>query len=91
MENIKIPSPSTILDSPDIIPAARGKPASPPKRAKQIGTAAQKPKQTKSRNGTILLASISIVDSAPGPIYVRRLLTRSIRIAQVASPARRSG
>ncbi|KAJ5203782.1 uncharacterized protein N7498_004661 [Penicillium cinerascens] len=55
MEDIKIPSPSTILDSPDTIPSARGKPASPPKRAKQIGTAVQKPKQTKSRNGTILL------------------------------------
>jgi hypothetical protein len=58
MENIKIPSPSTILDSPDTIPSARGKPASPPKRAKRVGTAVQKPKQTKSRNGTILLDSI---------------------------------
>ncbi|KAJ5110060.1 hypothetical protein N7532_002705 [Penicillium argentinense] len=46
MENIKIPSASTILDSPDT-PA--GKPASPQK-AKQT---AQKPKQTKSRNGCI--------------------------------------
>ncbi|KAJ6113372.1 Protein of unknown function DUF3468 [Penicillium sp. IBT 18751x] len=53
MENIKIPSPSTILDSSDTIPFTRGKPASPPKRAKQIGSAAQKPKQTKSRNGCI--------------------------------------
>jgi hypothetical protein len=48
MEKIKSPSPSTILDSPDI-PA--GKPASPQK-AKQTS---QKPKQTKSRNGTISL------------------------------------
>lgn len=57
MEDIKIPSPSTILDSPDTVPAsARGKPkaASPPKRAKQIATVTQKPKQTKSRNGTIV-------------------------------------
>ncbi|OQE17917.1 hypothetical protein PENSTE_c019G08371 [Penicillium steckii] len=46
METIKIPSPSTILDSPDI-PA--GKPASP-RKAKQ---STQKPKQTKSRNGCI--------------------------------------
>ena len=90
MEDIKIPSPSTILDSPDTIQSARGKPASPPKRAKQIGTAVQKPKQTKSRNGTILLDGISYVDSAPGPIYLLRLLTRSTRIAQVASPAKRS-
>ncbi|OQD75740.1 hypothetical protein PENDEC_c006G00782 [Penicillium decumbens] len=52
MENIKNPS-STTLDSPDTIPSARGKPASPPKRAKRIGTAVQKPKQTKSRNGCI--------------------------------------
>lgn len=57
MEDIKIPSPSTILDSPDTAQAsARGKPkaASPPKRAKQIATVVQKPKQTKSRNGTIV-------------------------------------
>ncbi|KAJ5595460.1 uncharacterized protein N7459_001668 [Penicillium hispanicum] len=54
METIKIPSPSTILDSADSPPAAaRGKPASPPKRTKQIATATQKPKQTKSRNGCI--------------------------------------
>ncbi|KAJ5298295.1 uncharacterized protein N7443_006415 [Penicillium atrosanguineum] len=53
MENIKIPAPSTILDSSDTISSARGKPASPPKRAKQIGTAVQRPKQTKSRNGCI--------------------------------------
>ncbi|KAJ5973269.1 hypothetical protein N7481_010479 [Penicillium waksmanii] len=46
METIKIPSPSTILDSPDT-PA--GKPASP-RKAKQ---STQKPKQTKSRNGCI--------------------------------------
>ncbi|KAJ5179315.1 hypothetical protein N7492_002525 [Penicillium capsulatum] len=51
MANIKIPSPSSILDSPNTAPvAARGKPASPPKRTKQIAT---KPKQTKSRNGCI--------------------------------------
>lgn len=50
MANIKIPSPSTILDSLNTAPAsARGKATSPPKRAKQIDTA--KPKQTKSRNG----------------------------------------
>ncbi|KAJ5166237.1 uncharacterized protein N7482_005018 [Penicillium canariense] len=54
METIKIPSPSTILHSPDTLPAsARGKPASPPRKAKRIATASQKPKQTKSRNGCI--------------------------------------
>ncbi|KAJ5698989.1 hypothetical protein N7462_000994 [Penicillium macrosclerotiorum] len=53
MEKIKIPSPSTILDSPDPRPAARGKSTSPPKKVKQIASATQKPKQTKSRNGCI--------------------------------------
>ncbi|CEJ59658.1 hypothetical protein PMG11_08273 [Penicillium brasilianum] len=54
MDTIKIPSPSTILDSPDPLPVStRGKPASPPKRTKQITTASNKPKQTKSRNGCI--------------------------------------
>lgn len=54
MDTIKIPSPSTILDSSDPLPVSkRAKPASPPKRSKQIASASPKPKQTKSRNGTI--------------------------------------
>ncbi|KAJ5632732.1 hypothetical protein N7490_009071 [Penicillium lividum] len=53
MENIKIPSPSTILDSPDTAPASgRGKPASSP-QTKRIPKSTQKPRQTKSRNGCI--------------------------------------
>ncbi|KAJ6088573.1 hypothetical protein N7486_009834 [Penicillium sp. IBT 16267x] len=53
METIKIPSPSSILDSPDPTPASgRGKPVSSSK-AKQIPKSTQKPRQTKSRNGCI--------------------------------------
>ncbi|KAJ5657507.1 uncharacterized protein N7484_001156 [Penicillium longicatenatum] len=52
METIKIPSPSTILDSPDPAPASgRGKPVSP--KTKRIPKSTQKPRQTKSRNGCI--------------------------------------
>lgn len=62
MEKIRIPSPSKILDLPNTPAAtARGKSASPPKRAKQIATATQKPKQTKSRNGTILRSRLVLV------------------------------
>lgn len=47
METIKIPSPSTILDSTEPAPGStRGKPTKPAPRF------TQKPKQTKSRNGT---------------------------------------
>ncbi|KAF3399912.1 hypothetical protein F1880_008129 [Penicillium rolfsii] len=54
MDTIKVPSPSTSLDSPDPLPVStRAKPASPPKRSKQIASASHKPKQTKSRNGCI--------------------------------------
>ncbi|KAJ5557092.1 hypothetical protein N7494_001007 [Penicillium frequentans] len=53
METIKIPSPSTFLDSPDPTPASgRGKAAASSK-AKQIPKSTQKPRQTKSRNGCI--------------------------------------
>lgn len=50
METIKIPSPSTILDSTEPAPGpTRGKPTKPAPRF------TQKPKQTKSRNGTSYL------------------------------------
>lgn len=66
MENIKIPSPSTILNSPDTGPAAApGKYASPQRRAKRSNTA--KPKQTKSRNGMILKSTLAVFAAFAAP------------------------